>query len=109
MRPSLDVVVPTLNASPSLARTIAAVRAAENRLDLAITVCDGGSSDDTVAIARRAGAVVTTAPPGRGAQLAAGAASGRAPWLLFLHADTVPGPGWVDAVLDFVATPDNQL
>ncbi|MBX9947420.1 MAG: glycosyltransferase, partial [Reyranella sp.] len=56
VRPSLDVVVPTLNASPSLARTIAAVRAAENRLDLAITVCDGGSSDDTVAIARRAGA-----------------------------------------------------
>ncbi len=49
-----------------------------------------------------------TAPPGRGGQLAAGAAAGHAPWLLFLHADTVPGSGWTDAVRGFASAPANR-
>jgi rSAM/selenodomain-associated transferase 2 len=68
---------------------------------LSITVCDGGSRDDTLAIARRAGAAVVRAPAGRGGQLAAGAATGSAPWLLFLHADTTLGAGWTAAVQRF--------
>ena len=49
---------------------------------------DGGSRDDTVAIARKAGARVETGKRGRAAQQNFGAsvASGRV--LLFLHADT---------------------
>ena len=97
---SLDVVVPTLNAAPSLARTLAAVGDAAT-----ITVCDGGSHDDTVAIARRNGATVVTAPSGRGGQLAKGAAAGSAPWLLFLHADSVPGAGWHEAARAFMSSP----
>jgi glycosyltransferase involved in cell wall biosynthesis len=87
--PALDVVVPTLNAASTLARTLAALRAAESRLGLAVTVCDGGSRDDTVTIARQ------------------GAAAGRAPWLLFLHADTLPAAGWAEAVTGFVSRPEN--
>ncbi len=98
MTPALDVVIPTLNAAASLARTLDAVAAHDAST---ITVCDGGSRDDSVAIARRHGAAVVTAPAGRGTQLAAGAAAGSAPWLLFLHADTVPGPGWIDAIRKF--------
>jgi len=105
--PALDVVVPTLNAAPFLARTLAAVGAALSREVSTITVCDGGSRDDTAAIARQHGAAVVTAPAGRGRQLAAGAAAGSAPWLLFLHADTVPGPGWIEAVRTFASSPAN--
>jgi rSAM/selenodomain-associated transferase 2 len=99
----LDVVVPTLNAAASLARTLAAVGTAAT-----ITVCDGGSRDGTEAIARQGGAVVVNAPAGRGGQLARGAAAGKAPWILFLHADTVPGPGWDDAVQTFMSSPANS-
>lgn len=119
MTATLDVVVPALNAAPLLARTLAAI-GAEARVETgpetgaeasdwraAITVCDGGSHDDTRTIARNSGAAVVSAPAGRGGQLAAGAAAGSAPWLLFLHADTVPEPGWAAAVRAFTGLPAN--
>ncbi len=97
---ALDVVIPTLNAGATLARTLEAVAAYDAAT---ITVCDGGSSDDTAAIAQEAGATVVTAPAGRGGQLAAGARVGDASWILFLHADTVLGPGWANAVRAFTS------
>jgi rSAM/selenodomain-associated transferase 2 len=103
----LDVVIPTLNAAASLARTLASLGSPAG-LSLAITVCDGGSRDDTVAVARNAGARVATAPAGRGRQLAAGAEAGQAPWLFFLHADSRPGEGWAEAVKGFIADPANE-
>ena len=104
--PAIDVVIPTLNAARTIARTIAALRAAELN-SLSITVCDGGSHDESVAIARQEQVAVVMAPAGRGVQLAAGAAAGSAPWLLFLHADTVPGAGWAATVAAFIAHPAN--
>lgn len=106
MTPALDVVIPTLNAASTLGRTIATLHAADAG-SLSIIVCDGGSRDETAVIARRDRAVVVNAPAGRGVQLAAGAAAGSAPWLLFLHADTVPGDGWHAAVTGFAADPAN--
>jgi rSAM/selenodomain-associated transferase 2 len=105
---TIDVVVPTLNAASGLARTIASLGGGcDHGLVLSVTVCDGGSRDDTLAIARAAGAAVVATSPGRGRQLAAGAAAGRAPWLLFLHADTTLGAGWADAARRFMAEPSN--
>lgn len=71
-----------------------------------IVVADGGSRDDTVAIARAAGAAVIMAERGRGSQLAAGAAAALGEWLLFLHADCRLSPGWEKVVEAFLATPD---
>ena len=70
-----------------------------------IIVADGGSEDDSIAIAQAAGARIVSAPRGRGTQLAAGAAAASGDWLLFLHADCRPAPGWEAAVAAFVATP----
>ncbi len=82
----------SMRAAPWLARL---PRFRDSDLGLHIAVCDGGSTDDTVVIAQQAGAtVVTASTAGRGRQLAAGADAGSAPWILFLHADTVLGPGW---------------
>ena len=98
----IDVVIPTLNAGPGLARTLAALRG-DGGFAVSLTVCDGGSHDDSRAIARQAGATIVTTQAGRGWQLATGAAAGSSPWLLFLHADTVLAPGWKDATRRFVS------
>ncbi len=99
----LTAVLPTLNAAESLAGTLAALRG-----EVAATlVADGGSSDGTPALAAAAGAQVITAPRGRGSQLAAGTAAVPTPWMLVLHADTNPGPGWRDAARAFMADPAN--
>jgi rSAM/selenodomain-associated transferase 2 len=82
----ISIVIPALNEAAVLPSTLAAARAL--RGDLEIIVVDGGSRDDTVAIARRLGAACVTAPPGRAAAMNRGAALARGEALLFLHADT---------------------
>jgi len=85
----LSVVIPTLDSAATLGACLAALGEVAE-----IVVADGGSSDGTAAIAEAAGAIVVTAPRGRGPQLAAGAAAARGDWLLFLHGDTLLEPGW---------------
>jgi rSAM/selenodomain-associated transferase 2 len=104
----LAVVIPTLNAARRIAHTLATLHGSESTSCPSVIVCDGGSCDDTVTLARAAGAVVVTTQSGRGVQLAAGAAASSAPWLLFLHADTVLGPGWQAAVDAFMRQPGSD-
>ena len=68
-----------------------------------IIVVDGGSSDDSVAVARAAGARVIEAARGRGLQLATGAAVASGDWLLFLHADCRLEPDWEASVRVFIS------
>jgi rSAM/selenodomain-associated transferase 2 len=100
---ALSVVIPTLDAAADLTATLAALAGASVIRE--VVIADGGSCDDTVAIARAAGARAISAPRGRGAQLAAGAAAALGNWLLFLHADCRPAPGWPEAADAFVAAP----
>jgi len=101
----LSLVIPTLDAAAELGRTLAAL-APECAGD-EIVVADGGSRDATVSVAEAAGARVVAAPRGRGSQLCAGAEAACGDWLLFLHADTRPAPGWRDALARFIADPAN--
>ncbi|WP_428676276.1 TIGR04283 family arsenosugar biosynthesis glycosyltransferase [Reyranella sp.] len=103
MTTAIDIVIPTLNVGPTLDATLAA-RPTHPELAFSTTICDGGSRDDTVEIAHRAGTAVVSAPAGRGGQLAAGAAAGVAPWLLFLHADTRLDAGAGEVIARFVAS-----
>ena len=89
----LSVVIPTLNAEADLPACLDRLQGADE-----IVVVDGGSTDATAAIAERAGARLIVAPSGRGTQLKAGAEAAKGDWLLFLHADTVPGRRWREAV-----------
>lgn len=98
--PPLSIVVPALNAAGHLAamdRALAGWCARTGSQPERILV-DGGSDDDTVAVAHSLGWQVVDSKRGRGRQLAAGAAAATAPWLLFLHADTCLGAEWVSAV-----------
>ncbi len=97
------MIIPTLNAAETLGAALDALRG--EPLIGEIIVSDGGSADDTVAAAIAGGARLFAVPPGRGTQLATGAAAASGDWLLFLHADCRPEPGWAQAVGDFIAAP----
>ncbi|MGC3974172.1 MAG: TIGR04283 family arsenosugar biosynthesis glycosyltransferase [Nitrospira sp.] len=106
---TIAVIIPVLNESRCLAHTLAHIRAFG--FDELIIV-DGGSSDDSVAIAQSfaerrdtdplpaIGSMrVLTAPRGRARQLNTGAAASACDVLLFLHADTLLPPNARRAVL----------
>jgi rSAM/selenodomain-associated transferase 2 len=91
----ISVIVPTLNAEQSLAACLTAlVPAAMNGFVKEVIISDGGSSDQTLAIADDAGASIVRAERGRGQQLGEGARETRSDWLLFIHADAVLEDGW---------------
>ena len=96
-----SALIPTLNAAATLPATLAALRGSVAE----IIISDGGSTDGTPDIAREHGALVIPAARGRGVQLRAAAEAATQPWLLALHADTKPGPGWQAAIADFIARP----
>ncbi len=100
----VSVIIPTLNAARHLPAAMAACGGTRETV-----VVDGGSSDDTVALARQLGARIVAAQPGRGIQLHAGATAAVGKWLLFLHADTVLNGEWLEAVRAFIASPPNRL
>ena len=85
--PVLSIIVPVLNEAGLIAEVLQALAPLRAR-DVEVIAVDGGSQDDTTALARPHADRVMTAPRGRGSQMNAGAAAARARVLLFLHADT---------------------
>jgi len=99
-------VIPTLDAAAELPRTLVALAGVAQIGE--VIVVDGGSRDASARIARRARARVIEAPRGRGTQLAAGAKAARCDWLLFLHADSRPLPGWDATVREYIEAPGSE-
>jgi rSAM/selenodomain-associated transferase 2 len=91
--PKISIIIPVLNEAATIQETLARF---EKASEVEVIVVDGGSRDDTVAIAMRVGKViakslrieVVSAAAGRARQMNAGAAVASGDILLFLHADT---------------------
>ena len=83
-------VIPTLNEAARLPRLLEDLASLSVPID--VVVCDGGSMDRTIRLARSGGARVTRAPRGRAQQMNAGAREVQGDWLCFLHADVRFGP-----------------
>jgi rSAM/selenodomain-associated transferase 2 len=85
--PSLSIVVPVLDEAGGIVAALTALQPLRQR-GVEVVVVDGGSGDDTRALARPLADVLIVARRGRARQMNAGAAAARGGSLLFLHADT---------------------
>ncbi|QIR41216.1 glycosyltransferase family 2 protein [Tolypothrix sp. PCC 7910] len=83
--PKLSIIIPALNEAANIADAIITT---QGSINTEVIVVDGGSQDETVAIAQSLGAKVIFASPGRAVQMNAGAVAASGEILLFLHADT---------------------
>ncbi|MBI4782444.1 MAG: TIGR04283 family arsenosugar biosynthesis glycosyltransferase [Oscillatoriophycideae cyanobacterium NC_groundwater_1537_Pr4_S-0.65um_50_18] len=89
---SISVIIPALNEAAMIQGVLRSLQ----QQPVEVIVVDGGSQDDTVALAQTeaslqaplGGIKIITAAPGRAKQLNAGAAIATGEILLFLHADT---------------------
>jgi glycosyltransferase involved in cell wall biosynthesis len=101
---TVSVVIPARNEARSIAGVIAAIRAQQPAgITLDILLVDDGSSDDTVAVAREAGARVLELGAVGGGNPAVGrnrgALSALGDPIVFLDADCTPAPGWLEGLL----------
>jgi hypothetical protein len=94
---SLDIVIPVYNESANLVKSLDALQAAiahhrqqPDPWTISVHLVDGGSSDDSLAIAARYPFASSASPErGRGQQIAYGVNSGSGELILMLHADAV--------------------
>lgn len=92
----VSIVVPTLNEEAAIAETIRTLQALPGEKE--ILIADGGSEDRTPAIAVELGVRVVSSQRGRGCQIRTAAAEARGDVLWFVHADSRPEPGALEAI-----------
>jgi rSAM/selenodomain-associated transferase 2 len=100
--PRISIIVPALNEAHNLPQTLAALLVAT---ETEVIVVDGGSVDETAAVAKGLGARVIGSAPGRSRQLNWGAAVATGEILLFLHADTRLPLGFDQTIRHALAQP----
>ena len=87
--PRVSIIIPTLNEAVALGRTLRCLSVLDPPA-WEILVVDGGSRDETVAIATSTAAtVITSEQAGRSLQMNRGAEAATGEILCFLHADTL--------------------
>ena len=86
-QPALSIIVPVLDEADHISSALTALVPLRAR-GAEIIVVDGGSADNTVALATPLADRVIASARGRATQMNAGAAAARGDVLLFLHADT---------------------
>lgn len=101
----ISVIIPTLDEAARLPALLAELAREDTAHE--VIVADGGSRDGTAALARASGARLLIGAPGRGQQLALGAAAAQGETLLFLHADShFPAGGLARIEAELAAEPN---
>jgi glycosyltransferase involved in cell wall biosynthesis len=97
----LSIIIPTHDSERPLVHTLAAlVPGATAGLVREVIVADAQSSDGTEQVADITGCVFVSSGEPLGTRLNAAAERARGEWLMFLRPGIVPGPTWIDDVLE---------
>lgn len=95
----LSIIIPTLNEATHIAHLIKHLYSNASFQQIEIVISDGGSSDNTVAMAKEAGAEVVISPkPGRATQMNYGAGFAKGDILYFVHADVIPPKSYLSDI-----------
>ena len=86
-QPALSIIIPVLDEASNIDAALQALAPLRTR-GAEIIVADGGSADETAALAAPLADCVVTSARGRATQMNAGAAAAHGDVLLFLHVDT---------------------
>ncbi len=97
----ISIIIPTYNEADQIAQTISKIQAVNGKHELEIIISDGGSTDDTVSIAKNCGAITLISErKGRAAQMNKGASVAKGELLYFLHADSIPPQNFTTYILN---------
>ena len=105
MSSEISIIIPTLNEADGLAKTLHNL----TRLNPApkeILLVDGGSQDNTLEIAKKAGVtILSSSQAGRSRQMNLGAKAARGKILCFVHADTLVPDDFTAVIAKVLAQP----
>lgn len=99
-----SIIIPVLNEEAVLEQLLTQLTHLCATHDYELLIVDGGSTDQTVMIARRFGTVLV-APRGRAKQMNVGASEASGDVFIFLHADTLLPPAAFQAIEQALADP----
>ena len=91
IRMKISIVIPTFNEAENISSLIGYLLKHGGNSLAEVIISDGGSTDDTVAIAKKTGALSVISPyKGRAAQMNYGASLATGDLFYFIHADSFP-------------------
>ncbi len=103
MTKKISIIIPTYNEAASIARLIAYLQLYGKEKIAEIIISDGGSADETLAIAEQSGAVsLISLQKGRAAQMNYAAAKASGDILYFIHADSLPPVNFATDIIEAV-------
>ncbi len=104
----LSIIIPTLNEEQGIANLLEwLIGNASTTVEKEIILVDGGSTDNTLPIAKAYGVTIILSDKGRAKQMNTGAAHAKGTVLYFLHADTFPEKDYDTKIIDTITQGNN--
>lgn len=90
--PQISIIIPVLNEEKSIPKLLSHLKTSISKSNFIqeIIIVDGGSTDNSVSIAKENGTIVVSSKKGRAVQMNSGAKKATGDILYFLHVDTFP-------------------